>query len=346
VHAIVAAGYEVHVYPINGAPYDLMSLFGDFPDGVEILHDRDFLNLPEFLGERRDVYDLIWVARTHNLARILPLLCKAGMDPAHVPVILDTEAVAAARDAARAALNGQTFDFEAALRAEFSEAQVCTRILAVNENEAGLLRELDFTRPVLLGTARRAAPTQASFAARSGLLFVTATHQADSPGLDSLRWYLEQILPALAAELGEAPVLNVVGYTAPEIDLSAFAKDKRIKLHGPVGDLMPFYNAARVFIAPTRFAAGTPYKIYEAASFGLPCVATNLLIGQLGWAEGNEIFGAAVGDAHGFARQVALLYRGEGAWSDIRANALARLEMENGVEAFNARVAEILDLAS
>ena len=106
VHAIVAAGYEVHVYPMNGAPYDLMSLFGDFPDGVEILHDRDFLGLPEFLGERRDIYDLIWVARTHNLARILPLLRKAGMDPAHVPVILDTEAVAAARDAARAALNG------------------------------------------------------------------------------------------------------------------------------------------------------------------------------------------------------------------------------------------------
>ena len=142
---------------------------------------------------------------------------------------------------------------------------------------------------------------------------MTAIHQADSPGLDSLRWYLEQILPALAAELGEAPVLNVVGYTAPEIDLSAFAKDKRIKLHGPVGDLTPFYNAARVFIAPTRFAAGTPYKIYEAASFGLPCVATNLLIGQLGWAEGKEIFGAAVGDAQGFARQVARLYREEGA---------------------------------
>ena len=38
------------------------------------------------------------------------------MDPAHVPVILDTEAVAAARDAARAALKGREFDFDAALR--------------------------------------------------------------------------------------------------------------------------------------------------------------------------------------------------------------------------------------
>jgi O-antigen biosynthesis protein len=100
-----------------------------------------------------------------------------------------------------------------------------------------------------------------------------------------------------------------------------------------------------VFIAPTRFAAGTPYKIYEAASFGLPCVATNLLIGQLGWAEGVEISGAPVDDAKGFARQVARLYREASLGSDLRANALARLEAENGVEEFNATVAEILNSA-
>ncbi len=109
-----------------------------------------------------------------------------------------------------------------------------------------------------------------------------------------------------------------------------------------MGDLAPFYDAARVFIAPTRFAAGTPYKIYEAASFGLPCVATDLLVSQLGWAEGQEILGAPVQDAQAFAQQIARLYRDARLWLGLRENALARLAAENGLAEFNATVAEIL----
>jgi GT2 family glycosyltransferase/glycosyltransferase involved in cell wall biosynthesis len=345
VHAIVAAGYDVHVYPMNGAPHDVMSLFGDFPEDAEILHDRDFVGLAEFLEERKNIYDLIWVARTHNFARLLPLLRKSDFDPVRVPVILDTEAVTAVRDAARYMLTAQRFDFDAALRVEFFETEACAKILTVNAGEAAWLREIGLANVAVLGAARPPMPTASPFAAREELLFVTAIHQSDSPGLDSLHWYLDQILPALAVELGEAPMLHVVGYTAPDIDLSEFAKDKRIKLHGTVGDLMPFYDAARVFIAPTRFAAGTPYKIYEAASFGLPCVATNLLVGQLGWTEGVEILGAAVDDARGFARQIARLYREASLWSGIREKALARLEMENGIDGFNATVRDILNSA-
>jgi O-antigen biosynthesis protein len=314
-----------------------MSLFGDLSEGAEILHDRDFLALPAFLEERKNLYDLIWIARTHNFTRILPVLRNAGIDPSRVPIILDTEAITASRDAALAKLTDQ----DAALRGEFVETQICRRILTVNTTEAGMLRDLGLPEVTVLGTARNAAPTPAPFTARAGLLLVIAIHQQDSQNLDSLHWYLEEILPALAAELVEAPMLHVVGYAAPCIDLSAFAKHPHIKLHGSVGDLTPFYNAARVFVAPTRFAAGTPYKIYEAASFGLPCVATDLLAGQLGW-ENTEILTAPVRNAPAFARQVARLYHDENLWSAIRANALARLAAENSVEAFYATVRQVV----
>ena len=49
VRAMVAAGYEVHVFPMNGAPYDVMSLYGDLPDCVEVLADRDAAGLAAFL---------------------------------------------------------------------------------------------------------------------------------------------------------------------------------------------------------------------------------------------------------------------------------------------------------
>lgn len=345
VHAIVSAGYDVHVYPVNGAPHDVMSLFGDLPETVEVLHDRDFVGMLEFLEDRKNIYDLIWIARTHNFTRVLPLLHEARMDLARLPIVLDTEAVAAGRDAERAILVGESFDINAAIAGEFLETGACGTILAVSNREVELLKNNGLSNVARLGTAREPLPTPAPFAARDGLLFVAGIHQADSPNLDSLSWYLEEILPALAVEMGTVPVLHVVGYTARDIDLSAFAQDKRMKLHGEASDLTPFYNAARVFIAPTRFAAGTPYKVYETAAFGLPCVATDLLCRQLGWKDGVEILDAPVNDAKSFARQIALLYRDEALWTGIREKALARLAADNTIEEFNSKVAEILNSA-
>jgi len=63
--------------------------------------------------------------------------------------------------------------------------------------------------------------------------------------------------------------------------LDRFRDHPRVTLRGPVTDLTPLYDSHRVFVAPTRFAAGVPYKVHEAASFGLPVVATDLLRRQL-----------------------------------------------------------------
>ncbi len=126
---------------------------------------------------------------------------------------------------------------------------------------------------------RQAAPTPAPFAARDGLLLVAAIHQPDSPNYDALLWTMNEVLPALASELGAAPMLHVIGYTTPKVDMSPFEAHPNITLHGSLGDLQSFYDSCRVFIAPTRFAAGTPYKVYETASYGLPCVATDILAG-------------------------------------------------------------------
>ena len=35
--------------------------------------------------------------------------------------------------------------------------------------------------------------------------------------------------------------------------------------------------SCKVFIAPTRFAAGIPHKVHEATANGIPCVTTELL---------------------------------------------------------------------
>jgi hypothetical protein len=303
------------------------------PETVEVLADQEFTQIETFIAERGRIYDLIWVSRTHNLVRMLPFLKNVK-----ARLVLDSEAVAANREAAKAALHGEAFDLTEAVKAEFASIPKSTRIVAVSAKEASQIKAAGYKHVSVLGTARAPALTAPGFAARADLLFVGAIHQNNSPNLDSLRWYVDEILPALTRDLGEAPVLHVAGHVAKNVvfDLA----HPRVNLHGEVSDLTPLYGQCRLFIAPTRFAAGTPYKLYEAASYGVPIVATELLAKQLGW--GEALLSAPVDDAQTFARQIALLYEDEALWAELRDNAARRLQAENDPGAFAAEVAAIL----
>ena len=342
VRAIAAEGWRVSVYPVNGARYDVMSLFGDLPETAEVLYEHTILTLADHLSERQGFYDAVWISRTHNLDRTLAIFREAGIDPATTPFLLDTEAVAAARDAEAARVEARSFDLDAALAREFANATVCRSVSAVNAAEAALLRSADLPNVSVIGTMRTPAPTPARFEDRAGLLFVASIHQADSPNLDSLRWYAEAIGPALAALLDDPPVLTFAGHVAHGIDLGEFDGNAHVRIIGPVDDLRPLYARHRLFVAPTRYAAGTPYKIYEAAAFGLPSVATDLLLRQLGWTDREEILAAPRDDPAEFAAAIASLYRDPARWQAMRDAALARLDRENGEAAFASSVRAML----
>jgi glycosyltransferase involved in cell wall biosynthesis len=265
---------------------------------------------------------------------VKPVLERVGMDGAGgARLVLDTEAIGAVREAARRAVTGEPFDPEAALRAEFANAWFCQAVVAVSETEAALLRGLGFADVAVLGHARAPTPTSRPFAERAGLLFVGAIPVADSPNLDSLLWFADSVLPLVEAELGEAAKLTVAGFVG-EADVSRLAAHPRIALLGEVADLGPLYDAHRVFVAPTRYAAGIPYKLHEAAAMGVPIVASELLRGQLGWADGRDPLAAPVSDPAAFARAVVALHRDEALWTAARQAALGRVTRECGVEGF------------
>ena len=118
-----------------------------------------------------------------------------------------------------------------------------------------------------------------------GMLFVGAMHGADSPNYDSLCWFADAVLPLIEQRLGYETRLTIAGFTSGGADLGRFADHPGIILRGAVADPAPLYNAHRVFVAPTRFAAGLPYKVQEAASYGVPVVATRTAAGAVGVAE-------------------------------------------------------------
>ncbi len=80
-----------------------------------------------------------------------------------------------------------------------------------------------------------------------------------------------------------------------------------IHLRGRLESPDTLYRQCRVFIAPTRFAAGIPHKVQEAAAHGVPAVVTPLLARQLGWRHEQEVLVAE--NPQDFAAQCLRLYR-------------------------------------
>jgi glycosyltransferase involved in cell wall biosynthesis len=227
---------------------------------------------------------------------------------------------------------------------EFANAHFCQNIAAVTEQEAATLRALGFSDAVVVGHVRDLAPTPRRFAERSGFLFIGALHAIDSPNYDSLCWFVDEVLPLIEQQLGWETRFSIVGYTGAGVSLDRFKDHPRVTLRGTVAEVEPLYDTHRVFVAPTRYAAGTPYKIYEAASFGVPVVATKLLADQMGWEDGKELLVADIADPAQFARHVVTLYRDPELWQSLRDNALARLAAENGREHYVQALTKILDL--
>lgn len=343
VSLMATMGYRVTVYPLNGSGFDLASVYADLPDGVEVMHNHSRDQLQAFLVQRRDYYDAIWVARTHNLDGIHPILQQtSGGSPARPLIVLDTEAIASLREAEKAALDGRTFEVDVAIKGELRHARFCDKIVAVTEAEATILRDLGFDEVAVIGHMRPLRPTTRPFAERTGMLFVGAIHRSDSPNLDGLCWFVDEVMPLIEHELGWQTRLTVAGYVGSDVSLERFRDHPRITLRGTVPDLEPLYNSHRVFVAPTRFAAGTPYKIYEAASFGIPVVATELLQQQLGWEHERELMAATASDPAAFARHVVTLQRDELLWHRLQAATLERLRRENNEGDYAAAIARVL----
>src|SRR5262249_3775778 len=159
-----------------------------------------------------------------------------------------------------------------------------------------------------------------------------------SPNGDSVLWFLNEVLPLVREGLGAPAPFRVVGVNrSPRLARSA-APD--VEVVGAVDDVAPFYDAARVFVAPTRFRAGIPLKAYHAAAHGLPIVCSELVASQLGWRPGRELLVAR--DAIGFARCCLELYRDAALWQSLRAAALERVRAECSRSAFRERLDGIL----
>jgi glycosyltransferase involved in cell wall biosynthesis len=338
---MVEMGHFVTFYPLNFPQEDWASVYQDVPQEVEVMVDYGLPRLEEFFDERDDYYDLIFVSRPHNMAALGPLLSERPRIKKRARVVYDAEALFALRDIEKLRLEGKELSPEERgrlINKEISLAGNCNCIVSVSDRESQEFIKYGFKCVRTLGHSLIASPTLNGFDEREDILFVGAMHSPTSPNTDSVIWFSEEILPLIQKTLGRNIKLMVAGPASRS--LKSRLNSGAIQVLGKVEDLTNLYARARLFIAPTRFSAGIPHKVHEAAAHGLPVVATTLTGRQLGWNHEEELLLAD--DAESFAAACVRLYQDCDLWKRLRRSALNRVQRDCSPEVFTETLKDII----
>ena len=224
-------------------------------------------------------------------------------------------------------------------RRELDEIHAADVVATITEVEENLVEQLvPGTRTVLLPnvheTRRGPIPDDVD---RSGLLFIG--NFKHPPNADAISWFVTDILPLLSTDV--TPTLTILGAQQQGVleDLA------HAHLHWPgyVPDVTPYFDGARVFVAPLRFGAGMKGKIGMAMALGLPVVTTPVGAEGMGLVDGTH---ALIADSEeDFAAAVAHLQKDDELWRHLAAEARALAAQHWSPEKMRDRLHDVLALA-
>jgi GT2 family glycosyltransferase len=337
VRELVELGHHVACAALNfpiGAPQDE---YRDIPIDVELVDACRAHN--SVLRDYIPASDVIWISRPHNMERLLRDFVLAA-DSSAFKIIYDAEAIFSDRERLKAEIAGRPLSdriFHASSHMETALAMAANLVVTVSERDAREMTSRGIRNVQVVGHRMDADPTLNPYSERRAFLFVGAVHGDENPNLDSLRYFCRNIWPSVWNATGAE--LLIAGY-GTEAFRDEFALPG-VRVIGRQHNLRSVYELARVFVIPTRYCAGIPYKAHEAAGYGVPMVVSSIILDQLGWtAEKDCLLGA---DAAGFAGACIRLFSSEKLWNAIRSSVLRRLDDELSPRNFSHSVAAVLE---
>lgn len=341
---LVELGYFVTFYPMLSSANDTWDcIYSDISNVVEVMVGPEYgkLGLKDFWEQRREDYDCLLVSRPHNMATVRGILEHTPISSGDQKLIYDAEAIFANREILKLALQGNKpspEDAQNLINEELQLAQGADAIITVSELESTQFTRRGHSNVHVLGHNFDLQFSETAFDARQDFLFVGAMPDDDSPNTDSMLWFANEILPIIRQKKEVQARLLVVGTNRSQRikDLSS----EQIIILNRVDDLTPLYSNTRVFVAPTRFAAGISLKVGEAAANGIPVVTTSLIASQLGWQSGTELLVAD--DPESFAACCLQLYRNRDMWEMIRTNAFKAMQRDFSHSKFNESLKAVM----
>jgi glycosyltransferase involved in cell wall biosynthesis len=117
------------------------------------------------------------------------------------------------------------------------------------------------------------------------VLFMGGMHWP--PNADGVRWFADEVLPAILAGQPQARLL-AVGRQPPE-ELRGGPARAFIDAPGYVHDSRPYWARSQVFVVPLRAGGGMRVKILDAWARGVPVVSTTIGAEGLQYRPGDDI---------------------------------------------------------
>ena len=328
---LVALGHQVtcstFTFPL------LQNEYFDIPREVELfdgLRDRAAL-----INDYFPCSDVVWVSRPHNL-HVLLAQCMPGEALRNFKLVYDAEAIFVDRVRQQSALDGSQSETSMPFD-EFALARSADAVVVVSESDKQAMLQAGVRSVNVIGFQLSPSRTSTTFAERRTLLFVGGVHGPDNPNADSIRYFCREVWPAVQKATGASFI--VAGYGTD--DFLEELSSSTVQVLGSQENLSPLYERARVFVVPTRYAAGLPFKAYEAAAFGVPLVVSDIIARQMKWRDGIDYLVAD--SAITFAQQCSRLYSDEALWETLRANALQRVIDELSPGTFEKSVRSVLN---
>jgi O-antigen biosynthesis protein len=315
-------GYKVTFYPLdNTTPWQPYT--HEFQQsGIEIFYG----GLPDFLSfarQRSGYYDIIFVSRPHNFEKTYDIIRSFFPDS---KLIYDAEALFSIREILKAKVEGINLNQQQVKDLQNKEIMLMKKanlITTVSEKEKEIILQITGLNNIfVLGHPITIQEKINGFGSRKDILFVGGFLAADGPNDDAVIYFLQEIWPRLQKDL--ACKFYIVGINPPE-KIKKFSSESVI-ITGYVQDLQEYYNKCRVFVVPHRYAAGIPWKLQEAMSYGIPAVVSELIASQLNLNDCNETLVAR--DPEEFIKKVRLLYENEKLWIQIQQNSIDYIATE------------------
>ena len=335
----VAAGWFASFYPLQEPNVDWSGVYEELRPEIEICAGFGVAGLAGFLRDRQGYYDTVLISRPHNMAEFRRAVANQEYVSFGSRLIYDAEALFALRSIAQSKLEGSPLSADEAdtlVHDEIALTEGADIVVVTTPAEEVIFRSRTALPTCVIGTTVRPTPSPPPFEARTGFLFIGRLLATAAPNYSGLAWFIRSVWPGIRERLGNVD-LTVIGPLHPDpVELRA----PGVHLCGVVPDLAPFYQRARVFVSPTRFAAGLSIKVVEAMAEGLPVVTTRLIARQGGWSPDAEL---VVGDDPVEMVAAAVrIYTDPLLWETVRGSARRRVLDEYGEAAFAAKVRALL----
>lgn len=288
--------------------------------GVEVIYHPVHSSVSQFLERHACEYEVVFLSRATVAVKHIDTVKNAAP---RARVIFDTVDLHFLRQEREAELANDSIARAAAARMKRTELDIMAKAdvtLVVSPVEETLLEEIaPDVRVSIVSNIHVPMPGKKPFTERAGAIFIGGFRHP--PNLDAVTWYVENVLPILRAR-GANIITTVIGSNAPPA-LQKYAADDFV-IAGFVPDVTPYYDAARLSIAPLRYGAGVKGKVNIAMQYGVPVVATSPSVEGMYLHDGVDVLRAD--DAAAFAEAMIRANRDEALWNTLRENGLQNIE--------------------